>query len=321
MKGKVSHIVKHYGIVLVLFVEILVFSFAHPAFGTFSNAITILRQASIVGICSVGMLFVLITGGINLATGWTMSLSGMIASVIMVNMGLSPWIAVLATFAAAIVVGLIMGLIIAGLKIAPFVVTMAFMNVLKGLCYLITDGKNVYGLPDSFNVIGQGYVGPIPIPVILMALAMFIGWFILQKTYFGRYFYAIGGNEEAALLSGIPVVKTKIATYIISNLYGAFAGLVMLGRIKTGSPVTGSGYEFDAIIACVLGGVSMAGGAGKIYHVLVGTLIVAIMNNAFVILQVSEYIQVILEGVILLFAIIYDVLQRRSEQKVVQSGK
>jgi len=317
MKGRVSHILKNYGIVLVLLIEIIFFGLVNHSFATFSNMITVVRQASIVGICSVGMLFVLITGGIDLSVGWMMSAVGMLTGYFMVTLGMNPILACLIVFVVMMVIGSIMGIIVAKLRIAPFIVTMALMNVLKGFSYLITNGKNIYGLPDSFCTIGQGYIGPIPLPIILMIFALFLGWFVLEKTYFGRYFYAIGGNEEAAMLSGIPVTKTKVATYMISSFFATFAGLVMLGRIKTGSPTTGNGYEFDVITACVIGGVSMAGGAGKPYHVLVGSLIIAVLNNGLIILQISEYVQVILKGLILLLAVIYDCVQKQRQSKMV----
>jgi ribose transport system permease protein len=262
------------------------------------------------------MLFVLITGGIDLSVGWMMSAVGMLAGYLMTNNKINPIVVSLIVFIAMMSIGAIMGVIVAKLRIAPFIVTMAFMNVLKGFSYLITGGKNIYGLPDYFTVIGQKNVGPIPIPIILMFIALLLGWFILNKTYFGRFFYAVGGNEEAAMLSGINVTIVKTATYMISSFFATFAGFVMLARIKTGSPTTGNGYEFDVITACVLGGVSMTGGFGKIYHVFVGALMIAVLNNGMIIMQVSEHIQVVLKGIVLLLAVIYDCVQKNRQVKL-----
>ncbi|MCC8107810.1 MAG: ABC transporter permease [Planctomycetes bacterium] len=308
--------IRDYGIVFVLLIEVLLFAVMRQQFFTMSNMITVIRQAAIVCICGVGMLFVLITGGIDLSVGWMMSATGMLAAYLMTTTSLNPLVICLLVFIVMIIIGGMIGTIISVLHIAPFIVTMAFMNVLKGFAFLITNGKNVYGLPESFNYIGQGYIGPIPVPIILMAFALFLGWFVLNKAYVGRHFYAVGSNEEASMLSGINVTATKISTYMISSFFATFAGLVMLARIKTASPTTGNGYEFDVITACVVGGVSMTGGAGRVYHVLVGSLIIAVLNNGMIIMQVSEYVQIIFKGIILLAAVIYDEVQKSRAMKV-----
>lgn len=316
-KKTVNNIIREYGIVLVLIITCIFFSFANPKFLTASNFLTVMKQASVVCICGVGMLFVLITGGINLAVGFMMSATGMICAMLMVEYGLSPLFAILIVFIIMMILGAVMGGIVAYLHVAPFIVTMAFMNVLKGFSFLVTGGRNISNLPDSFCWIGLGNIGPIPVPVILMAVALFVGYFILKRMYVGRYFFAIGSNEESARLSGVNVPLIKIATYVISSFFATFAGIVMLGRIKTASPTTGNGYEFDVITACVLGGVSMTGGAGKVYHVLVGSLIIAVLNNGLIMMQVSEYIQIILKGIVLLLAVIYDCMQKSQKKKVV----
>lgn len=307
---------RDYGIVFVLLAEIILFSVMRQQFFTMSNMITVIRQAAIVCICGVGMLFVLITGGIDLSVGWMMSATGMLAAYLMTTTAMNPLVACFVVFLVMMTIGGTIGTIISTLHIAPFIVTMAFMNVLKGFSFLITNGKNVYGLPESFNYIGQGYIGPIPVPIILMAFALLLGWFVLNKAYVGRHFYSVGSNEEASMLSGINVTATKISTYMISSFFATFAGLVMLARIKTASPTTGNGYEFDVITACVVGGVSMTGGAGRVYHVLVGSLIIAVLNNGMIIMQVSEYVQIIFKGLILLAAVIYDVVQKKRAMKV-----
>ncbi|MDO4313979.1 MAG: ABC transporter permease [Eubacteriales bacterium] len=312
----VGKLLKDYGIVLVLILTVICFGIAKPKFLTVSNFLTILKQTAVVCICGVGMLFVLITGGINLAVGFMMSATGMICAICMVWWGWNPALAILGAFLIMMVIGVIIGMVIAYLHVAPFIVTMAFMNVLKGFSFLVTGGRNISGLPESFCWIGLGEVWFIPVPIILMALALFIGYFILKRMYAGRYFYAIGSNEEAARLSGINVPMVKIATYVISSFYATFAGIVMLGRIKTASPNTGNGYEFDVITACVLGGVSMTGGEGKVYQVLIGSLLIAVLNNGLIMMQVSEYIQIILKGIILLLAVIYDMVQKNQKKKV-----
>ena len=294
-------VIKQYGIVLVLLLIILYFSIANPAFAKMSNFITITRHMTVVCISGIGMLFVLVTGGIDLSVGWMMSATAMMAGYFMVNMKINPLLSCVMIFFITMTIGSVIGGIISKLRIAPFIVTMSFMNILRGFSYLITGGKTIYGLPDSFTFIGNGYY-----PIILMIVALLIGWFILRVTYFGRYYYALGSNEEAARLSGLNVDIIKISAYTISSFFATFAGLILVSRIKTAAAGIGSGYEFDVITACVLGGVGMSGSVGKLYHVFVGALIIAVINNGLIIMQVSEFVQLVLKGVILLFAVIYD---------------
>lgn len=319
MKKKITinQLVKEYGIVLVLIFTVLIFSFAKPKFHTVSNFLTILKQTSVVCINSIGMCFVLITAGINLSVGFMMSATGMICGVMMVWWGWHPLVAVIAVFGIMLAVGAVIGVIIAYFKVAPFITTLGFMNVLKGFAFMVTEGRNIADLPESFCWLGLGDIFGVPVPIILMILALFIGWFILNKMYVGRFFYAVGSNEEAARLSGINVKAVKVATYMISSFFSTFAGIVLLARVKTASPNNGSGTENDIITACVLGGVSMAGGEGKIWQVLVGSLIMSVLNNGLIMLQVSEYVQIIVKGIILLLAVIYDMIQKNNRKKTV----
>lgn len=316
-QSKVSKLIKEYGIVIALVLMVIFFSLMKPKFFTVSNFFTILKQTSVVAICSIGMLFVLITGGINLSVGFMMAATGITVAIFMVWWSWNPVLAVIAVFVIMLLVGVVIGWIVAYTRVAPFIATLAFMNILKGYAFLATGGRNVSDLPDAFCWLGTGDVLMIPVPVLLMALALFIGWFILNKMYAGRFFYAIGSNEEAARLSGINVPLTKIMTYVISSFFATFAGIVMLARIKTASPTTGTGYETDVITACVLGGVSMSGGEGKVYQAFVGSLLIAVLNNGLIMMQVSEYIQIILKGAILLIAVIYDSVQKMQKKKVI----
>ena len=313
----VSRLIKEYGIIIALVLLSAFFGVMKPKFLTASNFLTILKQTSVVAICSVGMLFVLITAGINLSVGYMMAATGMTAAIFMVWYGMHPALAIILVFIIMMLVGVVIGWIVAYTNVVSFIVTLAFMNVLKGFSFLVTGGRNVADLPDSFCWLGTGSIAMIPVPVILMAVALVMGWIILKKMYVGRYFYAIGSNEEAARLSGINVKLVKVATYVISSFFATFAGIVMLARIKTASPTTGTGYETDVITACVLGGVSMSGGEGKVYKVLVGSLLIAVLNNGLIMMQVSEYIQIILKGIILLIAVIYDSVQKMQKKKVI----
>ncbi|MDO4518995.1 MAG: ABC transporter permease [Eubacteriales bacterium] len=316
-KSIASKIIKEYGIILVLIITVIIFSCLKEKFRTVSNFLTILKQTAPVCICSIGMCFVLITGGINLSVGFMESATCMICGVMMVWWGWNPVISVFIVFLIMMLIGSLQGFVIAKYRVAPFIVTLAFMNILKGISFIITGGLNISGLPDNFCQLGLGSLFGVPIPIYMMLLALFIGYFILNKMYVGRFFYAIGSNEEAARLSGINVKLVKIATYVIGSFFATFAGVVQLARIKTASPNNGSGIENDIITACVLGGVSMAGGEGKIYQVFVGSMIIAVLNNGLIMCQVSEYWQIIVKGVILLFAVIYDMIQKNQKNKVV----
>ncbi|MGD9116597.1 MAG: ABC transporter permease [Dehalococcoidia bacterium] len=316
IKGQsLGRVLREYGILLVLLFEVAFFGFTQSSFFTASNFIVIIRQAAPVCICGTGTLIVLVAGGFDISIGWMISATGMLAAYLMTVFMIPAPLSCSIVYVITMGVGCLMGVIIAKLRIAPFVVTLAFMGILKGFSYLITNGRNLYGLPDSFVFIGQGQVGGIPMPIILMIAALLLGWFILTKTSLGQSFYAVGGNEEAAKLSGINTTKIKILTYMLGCFFAATAGLVMLARMKTASPTTGSGYEFNVLTACIIGGASLTGGKGRIYNVIVGALTIAVLNNGLIFMQVSEYIQVILKGVLLLLAVIYDVAQRNSDDR------
>ena len=196
------------------------------------------------------------------------------------------------------------------------IVTFASQTIFAGLAYIICGGTPISRFPDSFLAMGQGYVGFIPVPVIIMAVIFAIGWFISEKTYFGRYFYALGGNEEAAQLSGINVKKIKYLVYSLSGFFAGIAGLVMLARANTGQPNAGVGYEFDVITCVVLGGVSTTGGSGKMSNVIAGVMIIGVLQNGMVLLNISSYTQMVVKGIILLVAVGADCVQKQRMAKV-----
>lgn len=270
------------------------------------------KQVSIFGVASVGMTYVILLGGIDLATGSIISFVNIVAAYFMVNMGLNPILAVIGSLVISTIIGLLNGVIIAEIGMPPLIVTFASQTIFAGLAYIICKGTPISRFPESFLAMGQGYVGPIPIPVIIMVLCFAVGAFILSKTYFGRYFYAIGGNEEAAVLSGIQVKKVKYIVYALSGLFAGIAGLVMLARANTGQPNAGLGYEFDVITCVVLGGVSVSGGSGKMSNVIAGVLIIGVLSNGMVLLNVSSYMQMVIKGIILLLAVGSDCIQQKN---------
>ena len=310
--NKAKTLVKQRAIWAFLVLMLIFFSIMSKNFLSVRNLLNVVKQVSIYGIASVGMTYVILLGGIDLATGSIISFVNILAAYLMVNMGVNPILAVLISLVASTLIGFLNGIIIAEIKMPALIVTFASQTIFAGLSYIICNGTPISRFPDSFLMLGQGYVGPIPIPVILMVICFAIGAFILIKTYFGRYFYALGGNEEAAELSGIHVKKVKCLVYSLSGLFAGIAGLVMLARANTGQPNAGVGYEFDVITCVVLGGVSVNGGSGKISNVIAGVLIIGVLSNGMVLLNVSSYMQMVIKGIILLLAVGSDCIQQQN---------
>lgn len=304
---------KQYGIYIVLLTLILFFSIASENFFVSSNLLNVARQVSMMGIAAVGFAFVLLLGGIDLSIGSLVSLVNIVTAWLMVNAGWNPVLAVALALVLSAAVGFSNGWIIANLQMPPIIVTLAMMIIIEGVAYLICKGLPIFGFPKSFSVIGQGYVGPVPIPVIIMAVIMGLGMFILRNTYFGRYFYAVGGNEEAAELSGIDVKRVKYLVYTLSGFFAGVAGIVILSRTNSGQVLSGKGLEFDVLTACVLGGVSVSGGVGKISNVLAGILVLGVLSNGLVLLDVSQFVQMVIKGSVLLAAVALDCLQHRKK--------
>lgn len=311
--GAAASIGKQYGIYIVLLTLVLFFSIASENFFVSSNLLNVARQVSMMGIAAVGFAFVLLLGGIDLSIGSLISLVNIVTAWLMVNAGWNPVLAVILALVLSAAVGFSNGWIIANLQMPPIIVTLAMMIIIEGVAYLICKGLPIFGFPKSFSVIGQGYVGPVPIPVIIMAVIMGLGMFILKNTYFGRYFYAVGGNEEAAELSGIDVKRVKYLVYTLSGFFAGIAGIVILSRTNSGQVLAGKGLEFDVLTACVLGGVSVSGGVGKISNVLAGILVLGVLSNGLVLLDVSQFVQMVIKGSVLLAAVALDCLQHRKK--------
>ena len=302
---------KRYGIYAVLLLLLIFFSLTTEAFSRPSNLLNVARQVSMLGIAAVGFAFVLLLGGIDLSIGSVVTLVNIVAAWLMVTAAMNPILASILALIMSAAIGFTNGWIIANIRMPPLIVTLAMMIIVEGLAYLICKGLPIYGFPKSFAVIGQGYIGPIPIPVIIMIIILAIGSFILNKTYFGRYFYAVGGNEQAANLSGIKVNNVKYLVYTLSGLFAGIAGIVILSRTNSAQVLSGKGLEFDVLTACVLGGVSVTGGFGKISNVVAGVLILGVLSNGLVLLDVSQFAQMVIKGAVLMLAVAFDCLQRR----------
>ena len=314
-ENKFVNQIKDKAIWVVLIVLAIVFTAANPRFISPSNLLTLLRQVSMYGIASIGMTFVILLGDIDLSTGTIISFVNIICAYMMVNMGINPVVAVIISIIAATLIGVMNGFMVSTVGIPAIIATYATQTAFMGLALIICGGMPISGFSQGFAMIGQGYIGIIPIPVIIMIICFAIGSFILNKTYFGRYFYAVGGNVEAAKLSGIRVGRIKYLVFAISGFFAGLAGIVMLSRTASGNASAGAdGFEFEVITCVVLGGVSITGGLGKMSGVVAGTFIIGALKNGMVLMNVNSYVQKIVMGVVLALAVGFDCMQNKKRQ-------
>ena len=313
MKKKFS--ISQVFVYLILLFVIVFFSLMSKAFLTTKNILNICRQVSMIGICSVGMTMVLLTGGIDISIGSIIALSGVVSAKLIVEAGFPIYIAMVIGIFIGIVCGFISGIMVAKFTVPALIATLAMQTIARGIAFILTRGIPVYGLPEGIKVLGQGYFLGIPIPVYIMVLVFFVGWWMLEQTKFGRHIYAIGGNEEVARLSGISVFIRKIQVFAISGFFAGLSGVIMLSRINSGQPATSEGFEMDVITAAVLGGVSVAGGQGKVINVIAGVLIMGMLGNGMTLMNLDEYWQWVTKGIVLLFAVAFDNWQRNMNNK------
>lgn len=306
---KINKIFSRYAIYIVLILMIAVFSVLAPSFLTPENLFNILRQVSVTGIASVGMTFVILTAGIDLSVGSVIGVTGVVTAQMMLS-GIPPFFASVIGLGVATAFGLLNGFIITHFRINPMIESLGMCTSLRGVAYLLTGGLPVFGFPSSFTVLGQGNLVVVPICVIVMALVFAAGYCVLNQSVLGRYVYGVGGNEEATRLSGVSVTHVKYIVYAISGFLGGLAGLVLLSRTNSAQPIAGSGYEMNVITAVVLGGVSITGGEGKIIRVVAGVLIMGILSNGMILLNVGDYVQQVVQGLVLISAVSFDVYNR-----------
>lgn len=293
---------------IALFVLSLIFV---PRFATVGNLKNVLIQISINALIATGMTFVILSDGIDLSVGSVAALAG-IAGAALIKMipDAGIFLSIIVILATSIVVGGICGFIngfcIAKLNVPPFIATLAMMNVARGLAYVFTNAKPIFGLPESFGWVGLRSLGPIPVTIILMILVLVFAYVILSQTCFGRYVYAVGSNKEVAKLSGINITKIKFSVYIICGMLAALAGVVLASKLQNGQATAATGYELNAIAAVAMGGTSMSGGRGGMIQTVFGLFVIGIINNALSLLGVSSYWQTIAMGVIILIAVVID---------------
>jgi ribose transport system permease protein len=293
-------------ILVFLFLIILFFSTQSPFFLTPDNLLNVFRQVSMTGIAGIGMICVLLTGGIDLSVGTQITFVNIICSYMMVRSGIPPLAACVIGVLVATFIGMINGILVAYGMLMPLISTLCMQNVLKGLAYIISKGQGISGFPISFKKLGQGYVGIVPIPVIIMAVLCVLGALFLHRTYPGRFLYAVGGNEEASRLTGISTKRVKVLAYTVCGFFSGLAGVILLSRVNSGLPTTGNGLEFDVISGIVLGGVSILGGSGDVLGAILGVIVIGLLNNGLILINMSEYYQLLVKGLVLLLAISLD---------------
>ena len=307
-----------YAPLLILLGLILLFTIISPNFMTFNNLRLMLRQVSFVAIVAVGLMFVMVSGGIDLSVGSQIIFTNICLAIMIsedLPYQLNPIIAILICLAMGTFLGMTNGLLSNLLKIHPLIITLGTAMIYRGLGYIVAGGRNIGGLPDSFRLYGQGYLGPVPVPVIVMVIVALIGAFVLQKTYFGRYVFAMGGNQEAARLAGLNVSRMKLTVFAICGFAAGITSVLLLSRVFNGQVTTGAGIEFDALTAALLGGVSFVGGEGSVFGLMTGVLIIGVLNNGMQLFGLEDFYQIVVKGVVLLAAVGFDTYQKSRRAK------
>lgn len=301
-------------IVVAVLLECLVFALLSPSFLTVNNFVNVALQIAIYGILAVGMTLVIITGGIDLSVGSIVALAGVLAAGLLEKMAQQPALGTVLAIAAGIGVGVVSGgfsgLMITRLRVPPFIVTLALMTICRGAAFIFTGGFSIGNLPLGFGFLGRGHVGPLPVPVVLMALVFLCGYLLLSKSSYGRYIYAIGGNEEASRLSGINTKRIIQGVYLLNGALAGLAGITLASRLGAGVPNSGLQYELDVIAAVVVGGTSLMGGVGSVAGTFWGTVFIGILNNGLNLANVDPYTQKVALGVVILLAVLLDRIKK-----------
>ena len=306
-KINIGTILGKYGVYIALLVLIIVMTIASPSFLNVTNIFNILKQNAVYGVLAVGMTFVIVTGGIDLSVGSIVAITACFATKLAQDGTTLPvGVAMLVGLLVGLACGVFSGFFIAYTGVPAFIDTLATQQIARGIVYVFTDGRPITGVSDSYKYIGSAAWGVVPVMVVIYALFLVAGTFLLKYSKYGRHVYAVGGNKRAALVSGINVKRTEFLVYVICGICAAVGGLMLSSRVQTGQPAGGEGYEMEAITAAVIGGASLSGGKGTIFGSFIGLLVVAILTNGLDLLNVSSYYQEIIKGVIILLAVLAD---------------
>ena len=287
-----------------------VLSIASPYFLTGTNLASVIRQTAVINIMALGMTLVIVSGGIDLSVGSILAFAGVLGTMTMLETGSVP-LGILAGVVCGALWGCANGLMIASLRIPPFIVTLGTLGIVRGLTLVISGGLPVVGLPKEHGFLGEGTIGPAPFVLVVLVLCAVITHFALHGTKLGRYTYAIGSNESAAVYAGIPVARYKVAIYAICGLLSGLAGMIETSRLMTGQPTAGVSYELQVIAAVVIGGGSLTGGEGTVIGTLIGAFIMGLLSNGSDLLGVNPYWQQVIIGAIIILAVALDEARKR----------
>lgn len=315
-KEKITKLFSKYILLILFLVLSTIFTFLSPYFLTISNLTNIFVQQAYIIVAAVGLSFVMISGGMDLSIGYQMSLVGVITSTLMMRFGVPVYLSVLIGLVLGSLLGLFNGFMANTLKVHPLIVTLGTSTIYQGLSYTISGSKQIINLPDSFKFLGQGYIGFVPFSVIIMLVVVLVATFILNKTYFGRYIYALGSNQEAAHLAGINVKRMKLFIFMITGFIIAMASMILFARSGSAQSSTGPGTEFTCMTAAILGGISFVGGEGKVWGVVVGVLLLGVLGNGMQLINMGTYLQYVIRGAVLLGAVGFDIYQKEKAKKV-----
>lgn len=303
--------IRELNVLAALILVSLLISLATPYFLTIDNLMGVFRSFSLTAIMAIGMVMVIITGGIDLSVGSVMGLSSLITALCF-SVGLPMPVAIGAGLLVGLVFGAINGGLITGIGLPPFIATLGTLSIGRGLMYMITHGVPLTpDTPDAFSELGQGYVGFIPVPVVLLAVLAVVFAIVMRKTRFGRYVYATGGNEHAARLSGVKTNRVKLYVYMLSGLISGFAGVISFSRYLSAEPASGFGAELNVIAAAAIGGASLAGGIGSVEGAVIGAALAGIIANGVVLMNIDTYAQQAITGAVILIAVSVDVLRSK----------
>ena len=311
LRDRLQDVVSQLAAAAGLIVVFIALSIASPYFLTSNNLFNIGVQVSVVAIIAVGQTLVILTAGIDLSVGSVAGLSGVLGTMAIAQAGFPLVPGVLVGILVGAAVGTVNGLLVTQMRLPPFIATLGMLGVARGLTFIVGGENAVYGLPDSFRLLGEGQIGPIPLPLFYLIVIAAIGFVILSRTKLGRYAYAIGSNKEAARLSGIPINRYVLSVYAICAALAGFGGMIAASRVHSGQPNFGVGLELDVIAACVIGGASLFGGVGTIGGTLIGALLMAVIRDGAVLLNITQYYQQVISGVIIWLAVWWDQVRRR----------
>lgn len=305
----VGKMYEKYGLAIILMLISGFFGAINGNFFSLYNIQNIFKQSSINGLIAFGMTFVILIGCIDLSVGSILAFVGYIAGILLVNYQLPIVVVLPVALLLGMTLGVINGVLVSKVKLQPFIATLVTMTIYRGVTLILSNGlpiRNINKASEVMKFINRGEIVNLPISMIIYLVVFVILWFILDKTLFGKYLYATGGNEEAARLSAVPVIKIKLSAYAISGFLSALAAILYISRYNSIYPNAGQGAELDAIAAVVIGGTSMSGGKGKIVGTLIGALIIGILNNGLNLLGVSSFYQEVIKGIVILVAVVAD---------------